>query len=90
MPLKDKRFAKEYLHARTDRELAAACVRAVLASVANTAIVPMQDYLELGSEGRINTPSTLGNNWKWRMDKDALTDELADKIFRLTKLYGRL
>ena len=90
MPLKDKRFAKEYLHARTDRELAAACVRAVLASVANTAIVPMQDYLELGSEGRINTPSTLGNNWKWRMDKDALTDELADKIFRLTELYGRL
>lgn len=39
----------------------------------------MQDYLCLGSEARINHPSTLGTNWKWRMKKDAWTDELTDQ-----------
>ena len=50
----------------------------------------MQDYLGLGSEARINTPSTLGDNWKWRMKKDAFTDKLAKEMKEMTKLYGRL
>jgi 4-alpha-glucanotransferase len=37
----------------------------------------------------MNTPSTLGNNWVWRMKEDALTDELAEKIAKLTRIYGR-
>ncbi len=49
----------------------------------------MQDYLELDSSARINTPSTLGCNWKWRMDKDALDPKLAKKIYKMAKLYGR-
>lgn len=50
----------------------------------------MQDYLNLGSEARINTPSTLGgNNWRWRMTKDQMDMALAQKMARLTKLYGR-
>ena len=64
-------------------------IRAALASVADTAVIPMQDYLGKGNEARINTPSTLGSNWEWRMLPDACTEELAKKIYELTKLYGR-
>ena len=66
-----------------------AFVRAALASVADTAIIPIQDYLEMGGEARMNTPSTLGDNWKWRLKKDICSEELADNIRNLTTLYGR-
>jgi 4-alpha-glucanotransferase len=49
----------------------------------------MQDYLGLGSEGRINTPSTLGGNWSWRMKKSELDIKIAHEIRHLTELYGR-
>jgi len=65
-------------------------IRAALSSVADLAVIPMQDYLGLGSEARINTPSTLGNNWEWRMKRDAFTDELADRIRDMAQTYGRL
>ena len=66
-------------------------IRAALSSVADTAIIPIQDYLGLGSEARINTPSTLGGlNWKWRLLPDQLTDDLAASIREMTRLYGRL
>ncbi len=65
-------------------------IRAAMMSVADTVIIPMQDYLEKGSEARINTPSTLGDNWKWRLGRDELQDALADEIRDLTGLYGRL
>ncbi len=64
-------------------------VRAALSSTAKICIIPMQDWLGLGNEARINTPSTLGENWKWRMDRDDMSDELADEILELTRLYGR-
>ena len=58
-------------------------------SIADTCIIPVQDFLGLGSEARINMPSTLGDNWKWRMTKGAFSEELKEKIRRMTKLYGR-
>lgn len=58
-------------------------------STADTCIIPVQDFLGLGSEARINMPSTLGDNWKWRMTKGAFCEELKEKIRRMTKLYGR-
>lgn len=62
-----------------------------MSSIANTCIIPMQDYLGLGNEARINTPSTLGLNWTWRMKQDAIeSDYLALRIRQLTKTYGRL
>ena len=64
-------------------------IRLAMASVANYCIIPMQDYLGLGEEARINTPGTQGINWKWRMEKDAFTEELVKKIKRLTEVYGR-
>ena len=88
----DRKFADDYLnlYGRKEEEIPMEFVRAALSSVADTAIIPVQDYLGLGKEARINTPSTLGNNWKWRMLEGEITPELTDRIRRMTKLYGRL
>jgi 4-alpha-glucanotransferase len=64
-------------------------VRLAQQSVAKLCIIPIQDYLGLGSEARINIPSTLGNNWKWRLNYVELTEDLAKKINEITILYGR-
>lgn len=61
-----------------------------MASVSALCIVPMQDYLCLPNKARINTPSTLGCNWQWRMSKKAWSDTLCEKIYAMTRLYGRL
>jgi 4-alpha-glucanotransferase len=61
----------------------------VLASVANTAIIPLQDLLGLGTEARMNLPNSTEGNWAWRYDSDALTDEIATRLKQLTELYGR-
>lgn len=60
-----------------------------LRSVADTCIIPMPDYLGLGAEGRINTPSTSQGNWSWRMTTDAFTPDLITRIARLTRLMER-
>lgn len=64
-------------------------IRAVWASVADTAIAPMADVLGLGSEGRMNFPSVISDNWKWRMSAQALNNELSDKLREMTETYGR-
>lgn len=87
---RDKNFAKRYLDIRRGQDINWVFIRSALASVAETAIIPMQDYLGLGSEARINTPSTLGDNWKWRMFAEEAHDDLAAEIRRMTKLYGRI
>ena len=86
---KDKKYAREYLNVKSAKDIEKALIRLALASTADTAIIPMQDYLGLGSEGRINIPSTLGGNWCWRMKKSELDPGLAEEIRRLTELYGR-
>lgn len=85
-----REFLQEYLNCREEEELTWELIRLAVSSVADTAIIPMQDYLGLGNEARINTPSTLGGNWSWRMAKGAASDGLAEKIYKMTKLYGRL
>ena len=87
---RDKAFAKKYLNIRSNKEIHWFFIRACLASVADTAIIPIQDYLGLGSEARLNTPSTLGDNWKWRLLPKQFNEDIADKMFELTKLYYRL
>ncbi|MBQ8118671.1 MAG: 4-alpha-glucanotransferase [Lachnospiraceae bacterium] len=89
MCAKDLKFAKKYLHCKNDKKLCREMIRAGIASVADLCIIPMQDWLELDNKARINIPSTLGENWKWRMDPGALTDDLAKRIYKMTKLYGR-
>ena len=65
-------------------------IRGGMRSVANLFIGSMQDYLELGSEARINTPGTLGGNWTWRMRSHDLSAGLAQRIRLLTETYGRV
>lgn len=86
----DKSFARRYLNIKSPKEAVDKMIRSGLSSVADTCVVPMQDYLELGGEARMNFPSTMGTNWKWRMDTSMMNDELAERIYKLCKLYGRV
>ncbi len=65
-------------------------VRSVLDSAADTAIVPMQDVLGLGSEARINTPGEPAGNWTWRCSADAINDDLARRLRSWTESAGRI
>ncbi len=89
---KDKETLDDFLGFRTDSDekRVRAIVLMTLETVAETAIIPMQDYLCLGSEARMNTPAVSNGNWQWRMKKDAFTDELAYDIYKMTKVSGRL
>jgi 4-alpha-glucanotransferase len=85
---REKAFAREYLG--TDgREMSWVMIRALLASVAETAIVPLQDVLGLGSEARMNLPGRAHGNWRWRLTGGSLTDEIRDRLRRMAELYGR-
>ncbi len=65
-------------------------VRMAMMSCANTCIIPIQDYLGLDGEARINFPSTLGGNWTWRLDRRLLTDGIREKVYGLTRISARL
>ena len=65
-------------------------VRAAMMSVASTSVIPMQDFLELGPEARMNTPSVAFGNWEWRISAEQLAPELSKKIACLTRIYGRI
>lgn len=81
-------FCREYLGAGDGAD-AWSLIRAAWQSVGELAIAPMQDFLCLGREARMNTPATLGGNWQWRLLPGQLTDDLALCIRRLGRLYGR-
>ena len=83
----DVAYACRYLRCKPEG-LTEAMICACLASVSDTAIIPLADWLHLGSEARINTPSTQGVNWQWRLAAP-LTEELALHIAGLTRLYER-
>ena len=83
-------FAKSYCKMAEDEPFNWGIIRTAYESVSDYCIIQMQDYLGLGSEARMNTPSTLGGNWEWRISKDAASDDLADKIRELSQKYNRL
>ena len=84
-------FAKEYLKLDKEKEeYNWGVMRGIWSSVSDTAIVTMQDLLGIGSKGRMNTPSTLGGNWSWRMEPNAIDYKLIKRIWNQTELYGRL
>ncbi len=86
----DRDYMKEYLHTSTKRaNIHFDLIRACLASVADTAIIPIQDYLGLGSEARINIPSTLGTNWRWRLFAGEIDDKLIQKMAKMAEVYER-
>ena len=84
-------YARQYMNITPDEGDVWGTVRTAMASVSELCIIPMQDYLELGSEARMNTPGVLSSaNWTWRASKGYLTSALSKRIYRLTELYGRL
>jgi 4-alpha-glucanotransferase len=86
---RERAFCLKYLNTE-GREIHWDFIRAVLSSVADTAVVPLQDLLGLGNEARMNLPNSTEGNWSWRFEAGALTDELAGRLKDLTELYGRL
>ncbi|HZW79043.1 MAG TPA: 4-alpha-glucanotransferase [Candidatus Deferrimicrobiaceae bacterium] len=86
---KERAFARAYLGCKEDEPINWVLIRAVHASVADIAIVPLQDVLGLGSEARMNLPGTLSGNWKWRYQAQALTPDLIARLRELTVLYDR-
>ncbi len=85
----DRQFARDYLNSRSDDEIHWDAIRGAWSSVACMAISPVQDFLGLGSEARINTPGVASGNWQWRLKQGVLTNELAERIAKLTKIYSR-
>ena len=86
----DVQVAREYLNLTPEEGENWGMMRGIWASPARYTIVQMQDVLGLGSQGRINTPSTTGDNWKWRATPGYLAPALAQRLHQMTKLYGRL
>jgi len=90
MIAEERDHALRYLDLTDGAEIHWSFVRALLASVANTVIFPVQDLLGLGSAARMNMPSTLGRNWLWRMEPGALTPAIAARLAEMVELYDRL
>lgn len=86
---KEIEFAREYFGINKKDNFNFGIIRGGMASVADTFITQMQDYLELGKEARTNIPGIAFGNWKWKMEEGAATKQLAEKILKMTKLYGR-
>ena len=85
----DIAYAKDYLKL-SDDDFCWDMIDRLWATAANTVIIQAQDILELGSESRMNIPSTLGGNWSWRALEGAFTDEIADRLRKITEQHNRL
>jgi 4-alpha-glucanotransferase len=86
---REKDLVRRYF-ARSDNDIVWDLIREVLSSVSNYAIIPMQDILDLDTESRMNTPSTLNdNNWSWRMTKNEMENLVNSRIKDMIRLYGR-
>jgi len=89
-PQSSIRQAMDYMGVRSRGDIPRGMIRLAMQSNSNLAVIPLQDWLELDNDARLNTPSTLGeNNWRWRLEKKALSKELADEIAKMTLIYGR-
>ncbi|MBQ8835448.1 MAG: 4-alpha-glucanotransferase [Oscillospiraceae bacterium] len=84
-------FAKEYMRLSEEEGYVWGTIRTAFASVSDTVIVPMQDFLNLGGASRMNFPGTLSDsNWTWRANCAIMNQTLANRILALTRLYDRL
>ena len=82
--------AMEYTGTKRHANLPLNIIRLAMQCNSDLAVILMQDWLELGSKARMNTPGTLGGqNWRWRLEEDALSDRLAAQISEMTSMYGR-
>ncbi len=88
----ERQMARDYLcdQHTPSKELYKSFIALVMRSNSRMCIVPMQDYMGLDNRCRMNQPSTLGKNWKWRLVKGELSEELKEEILAVTKRYGRM
>jgi len=88
----ERKMARDYLcdHYTPDDEIYHAFVSVAMLSKAAACIIPIQDHMGLDNSCRMNQPSTVGKNWRWRVLAEQLTDELADQIAELSMRYGRM
>jgi 4-alpha-glucanotransferase len=86
----ERQTATLYLGVHSAEELPWTLIRTAYTSVADTAIVPAQDILALGNEARMNLPGEENDNWSWRLEEGALTDNLADELRKLAEVSGRI
>jgi 4-alpha-glucanotransferase len=84
----EKDFYRRYL-ARDGSDVAWDLIRAAWSSIGVFSLAPMQDFLRLGNEARMNYPGNPSGNWTWRMPPDTLSDALARNISDLNYLYSR-
>lgn len=87
----DRICAQEYMgiDELTISNVSESMIRLAMSSVADTCIIPIQDYLGLGSEARMNIPSTLGMNWRWKLLPEQVSDDIIECIEKYTRIYGR-
>ena len=87
----ERRLVRQYLRNfhDSDEGICEDLITLVMRSVANLCIIPMQDYLGLDNSARINQPSTLGKNWRWRLKKGQFTKKLQKEMLDLATRYGR-
>ena len=85
---REREYTMQYLHA-SGEPIHWAFIRTLLASVADTVLIPLQDVLGLGSEARMNQPATLSGNWRWRYREEMLTEETARQLRTLCQIYER-
>lgn len=88
----DLKFVREYINCYEQpvNDCVWALIRTALSSVADLAVIPIQDYLCLGNEARMNAPSTLGDNWKWRLTANQISETTLYHMREVTRIYGRL
>ncbi len=88
----DRALARQYIcdFYTPDEEIYQPFVALAMSTVAKYCIIPMQDWLGLDNSCRINTPSTIGCNWRWRAEKEQLSKALGEEILRSTLRYGRM
>jgi 4-alpha-glucanotransferase len=89
LPNEDLKYCLDYINHRGKANRVDSLIKATLQSRSKIAIIPIQDYLNLGQEARMNIPSTVGHNWRWRTLEKHYTEKLANKIAYFSKLYGR-
>ncbi len=85
----ERDHATAYLHLDEEEGIGWGMIRGAMGSVSELAIVPMQDILELGTEARMNRPSTLGGNWCWRMRPDQNDAAVAEKWSTMNRRFAR-
>ncbi len=88
---KTKAFIRDYLgdHKTTAKDFYKQLILMALRSAAKICVVPVQDWLGLDNDSRMNAPGTVGVNWGWRLERGLLTEELAQQVLVLTQRYGR-